>query len=326
MPRPPSEVSRCPAGDCPARAESLQRRLQHPGEGPGFYRTLMHDAQIDAMIRWLAFIGLPLSASSVQRSPESSRRSRFRKVLQRVDGVEGFVRGLAAWPPVVLTMTTCSVCSGSGWSPATSSSGVSECWNCEGPLPPIPRERIMQAAISSVLACLLRAGEITTTDKTGAATIEHVGLNELDFVADLLLERGHAWLGEPLALWLVGEYEKAIDLLLDRVPVLPEFAAWADEDSRVHLRAEIDGEHPQNVFFHSGGYGRTAAAQSIADQLNAQLAGAVAQADGDTITLTSTATGSDVGSLCVRAPRARKPPPQEPWQVRAGARRERRRS
>ncbi len=211
----------------------------------------MHDAQIDAMIRWLAFIGLPLSASSVQRSPESSRRSRFRKVLQRVDGVEGFVRGLAAWPPVVLTMTTCSVCSGSGWSPATSSSGVSECWNCEGPLPPIPRERIMQAAISSVLTCLLRAGEITTTDKTGAATIEHVGLNELDFVADLLLERGHAWLGEPLALWLADEREKAVDLLLERVPVLDDYAEWdaeweledtfdrADDLARARLAQEL---------------------------------------------------------------------------------------
>ncbi len=81
----------------------------------------------------------------------------------------------------------------------------------------------MQAAISSVLACLLRAGEITTTDKTGAATIEHVGLNELDFVADLLLERGHAWLGEPLALWLVGEYhtDKHRDRVRRRLSLRP---------------------------------------------------------------------------------------------------------
>jgi hypothetical protein len=169
----------------------------------------------------------------------------------------------------------------------------------------------MRAELSSVLVCL-----------------QHPAVQgDLGIAADLLLERGHTWLGEPLALWLVGEREKAVEMLIDRVPVLPEFAEWAREDaSRTALRIQVDGAEPQTVTFSSRAYGKTEALNRIVDDLNAQLAGVVVRADGDTVTLTSTATGSDVGSLRVQAPRARKPPPKEPWQVRAGARRERRRT
>ena len=171
----------------------------------------------------------------------------------------------------------------------------------------------MRAELSSVLVCL-----------------QHPAVQgDLGIAADLLLERGHTWLGEPLALWLVGEREKAVEMLIDRVPVLPEFAEWAREDaSRTALRIQVDGAEPQTVTFSSRAYGKTEALNRIIDDLNAQNVNVsiVARAEDGTITLTSTATGSDVGSLRVQAPRARKPPPKEPWQVRAGARRERRRT
>jgi hypothetical protein len=181
------------------------------------------DAQTDAMLRWLAFVGLTRGAEEVRRAAPSDRAKLLQSLVHEIaGGVSGFALGLSRRPPIVLAKTSCRVCSGSGWAPETSSSGVSECWNCEGPLPPIPRERIMQDAISSVLVCLQHS---TTWAEPGVA-------------ADLLLERGHTWLGEPLALWLADEREKAVDLLLERVPVLPEFAEWVAEDERVHLRLD----------------------------------------------------------------------------------------
>lgn len=146
------------------------------------------------------------------------------------------------------------------------------------------RLQTMQSAISSVLVCL-----------------RHPAVQgDLGIAADLLLERGHSWLGEPLALWLVGEHEKAIDLLLDRVPVLPEFAEWAREDAlrtRTSLRVRVDGQEQHVTFSFPRAHGKTAAL-AIIDDLNSQLAGVVARAEDGTITLTSTATGSgsDVGS------------------------------
>ncbi len=70
--------------------------------------------------------------------------------------------------------------------------------------PAISRLDAMRAEFSSVIVCLRHPAALANL---GAA-------------ADLLLERGHAWLGEPLALWLVDERENAVDLLLERVPVL----------------------------------------------------------------------------------------------------------
>ena len=73
----------------------------------------------------------------------------------------------------------------------------------------------MRAELSSVIVCLRHPAALANL---GAA-------------ADLLLERGHAWLGEPLALWLVDEREKAVDLLLERVPVLDDYEEWDLEDA-----------------------------------------------------------------------------------------------
>jgi hypothetical protein len=81
--------------------------------------------------------------------------------------------------------------------------------------PAISRLDAMRAEFSSVIVCLRHPAALANL---GAA-------------ADLLLERGHAWLGEPLALWLVDERENAVDLLLERVPVLDIYADWDLEDT-----------------------------------------------------------------------------------------------
>ena len=81
--------------------------------------------------------------------------------------------------------------------------------------PAISRLDAMRAEFSSVIVCLRHPAALANL---GAA-------------ADLLLERGHAWLGEPLALWLVDEREKAVDLLLERVPVLDDYEEWDLEDA-----------------------------------------------------------------------------------------------
>lgn len=81
--------------------------------------------------------------------------------------------------------------------------------------PTISRLDAMRSEFSSVIVCLRHPAAIANL---GAA-------------ADLLLERGHAWLGEPLALWLVDDREKAVDILLERVPVLDVYAEWDLEDA-----------------------------------------------------------------------------------------------
>ena len=67
----------------------------------------------------------------------------------------------------------------------------------------------MRAELSSVIVCLRSARA------------------DLRVAADLLLDRGHAWLGEPLALWLVDDREKAVDILLERVPRYD----WEDDET-----------------------------------------------------------------------------------------------
>ncbi len=79
----------------------------------------------------------------------------------------------------------------------------------------------MRAELSSVIVCLRHPAAIANL---GAA-------------ADLLLERGHAWLGEPLALWLADEREKAVDLLLERVP------RYDGEENGTWRSAESDRHH-----------------------------------------------------------------------------------
>ena len=89
--------------------------------------------------------------------------------------------------------------------------------------PAISRLDAMRAEFSSVIVCLRHPAALANL---GAA-------------ADLLLERGHAWLGEPLALWLVDEREKAVDLLLERVPRYDgeENGTWRSAESDRHYAA-----------------------------------------------------------------------------------------
>ena len=119
------------------------------------------------------------------------------------------------------------------------------------------RHAVMQSAISSVLVCLRRARTRTIIDQTGAQLDYLVDAIDLShFAADLLNERGHAWLGEPLALWLLGEEhrDRAVALLLARLPVLPEFAEWARADAAaLTVRVSTDADP---VTIESGGYGR----------------------------------------------------------------------
>ncbi len=103
--------------------------------------------------------------------------------------------------------------------------------------PAISRLDAMRAELSSVIVCLRHPAALANL---GAA-------------ADLLLERGHAWLGEPLALWLADEREKAVDLLLERVPVLDDYAEWDLEDAFAHAddlaRARLAQEPSKNYWF-----------------------------------------------------------------------------
>lgn len=272
-------------------------------------------AQLLAAARWMALAGF-----------NRVTHANVITTLGRPDGLLWFVGGLARLEPVVyVPHDVCAVCRGSGHAPPTTNNGGAsvgysalwyggtECLSCGGERYTMSvadqRARVMQAAISSVLACLRHP-------------IAQLGPEAL---ADLLLDHGHAWLGEPLAVWLVGEREQAVSMLVDRMPVLPEFAEWAREDaSRLSLQVRVDGAEAQTVTFNSTGFGETT--RAIADAMNAQLVGVTAQVErNDTITLT-TATGT-ISSVQVettaRARGSARHVAVSPWQERASTRRSR---
>jgi hypothetical protein len=129
---------------------------------------LNEDTHRGAAARWLAFVGLPI-ANGEERN--------IGGLLMR--GIPWFVDSLAALEPVVLVLPVSRVVE-------PRSRDLRVRFADQLPLTQTERALVMQQAISSVLVCLRRLPVVVLDDRSR--------------VVDLLLERGHAWLGEPLAL------------------------------------------------------------------------------------------------------------------------------
>lgn len=201
--------------------------------------------QRDAAVRWLAFAGLDFSTDDWSSVVAAFERR----------GLSWFVDSLAKLEPVVIGSRHFLM----RWEPLY-----------DAALNQTERVLVMQQAISSVLACLrhayfrLGSGELVT---------------DPSLVADLLIERGHSWLGESLAIWLrgdEGDHDLAVRLLVERMPVLPEFAEWkriddaAREAEGTSISFVVDGV-TQTAFIKNN-----STSAEIAAAINAQIFGAAA--------------------------------------------------
>jgi hypothetical protein len=214
---------------------------------------------------------------------------------------------------------------------------ITQTWIEALPLTQTERALVMQQAISSVLVCLRRRFALveSISDEGLGRSLHDIAAQRYSPVADLLIERGHEWLGEPLAIWLRGEpgdHDLAVRLLIESVPVLPEFAEWIRVDAEsLRYSVTVDGVE-QTVFA-----GHNSTTSEIAQALNAQLAGFTAQVDGDTIVLThdepvAFSAVVDRAAQALSETRVEQEPrpstrnASTSWQERAGGRRNRVRS
>lgn len=138
---------------------------------------------------------------------------------------------------------------------------------------------------------------------------------DLDVIADTLVMRG-SWLGEPLALWLLGEVDAALELFVERLPVLPEFAEWSRIDAQHTFTVTLDDGTVQTMTF-TAGHNSLA---DIVDSINAQLVGATARVEGGAITISHDSTSSLLAVANAAADRrAAEPEPERPaWRSEPG--------